>query len=64
MAHQPFDQHGNMLCLVCAKLIRRFYVVVGERTPVDSDPKLAVHIGCLDQLPLDGDEPEALLEDS
>lgn len=51
---QPFSGTGDMLCAGCKDAIEYLdiYLVVGQRTSFDTDPKLAVHadLDCLSQL--------------
>jgi hypothetical protein len=45
---QPFDEDGNLLCVACHKLIKRFYVAVNERDDDSVYPsQLVVHTSCL-----------------
>jgi len=49
MIHQPFDINGDFLCVGCNGAIghEQFYVEIRQRDLIDSDTRLAVHIGCL-----------------
>lgn len=52
IAQQPFDGQGSMLCLGCEESIKHedFWIEIRQCDERDADPRLAVHVGCLDRL--------------